>query len=256
MTILCALLLVLVAVNAAIGQAHPGAGTKPFDPKEYPSDKFRVSKKDYAFGDLTVRIINVKNEEWKNRGVATSVPRYCSAWVELLRGASSPVKRLFYDDIDPVGSNFGVLVPDRQTTNDYFLVVKLGDYDGRLLLISPTGDVDDIPGGLFFVTADKKYLVSEYESDLSEITVYDLAEHRVAIPPTEMPELGSWYRDETGYFVMEYGQHGSAERLDLGNRRIVEIAVSEVDRRKATKIPYDFDPRKKQDCVSTPAIVP
>ena len=49
------------------------------------------------------------------------------------------------DDIEPVGFSYGLFVPKRQPVPSYFVALKEGDYDGRLLL----------PGGFYFVTRGK-----------------------------------------------------------------------------------------------------
>ena len=234
---------VAIAVAALWGQTPaPRKGSKPFVAREYPAGKFRVSKNDYALGEITVRVINVKNLGYVNP------PQYCRAWVDILKGEQL-VKRFYYDDIEPVGFSFGAFVPRHQPVPDYFMV-KEGDYDGRLLLIDKDGGVVDLPGGFHFVTSDKKFLVSEHSSDEPGLTVFDLATHRIILQPKDVPEIGSWYRDEQGYFFMKYEAPGNAQRLDLVNRRFLKINVSPNDRKKATKVRYDFDPRKKQDCTS------
>jgi len=236
-------LFVAISASLAWGQTSaPSKAVKPFVAKEYPAGKFQVTKNDYALGEITVRVIDVKNLGYVNP------PRYCRAWVDVLKGEKL-LKHFYYDDIEPVGGEFGAFVPKDQPP-DYFTVVKGGDYDGRLLLIDKDGVVVDLPGGFYFVTDDKKFLISEYSSDEPGLTVFDLASHRIVLQPKDVPEIGSWYRDAQGYFFMEFENPGHARRLDLENHQIVKINVSVNDRKNATKVQYDFDPRKKQDCTT------
>ena len=184
----------------------------------------------------------------KNLGYVNP-PHYCRAWVDVLKGEQL-VKRFYYDDIEPVGFSFGVFAPKQQPAPDYFMVVKEGDYDGRLVLVDKQGTAIDLPGGFYFVTRDKKFLVSRHSSDEPGLTVFDLGNHRVTLQPKGMFDGNSWYHDKLGYFVTDYENPGNAGRLDLRNHRLVEIKVSESDLKKATKVQYDFDPRKKEDCTS------
>jgi len=237
---------VAFAAVGAWGQTSmPNKAVKLFVAKEYPAGKFQVTNNDYALGDITVRVIDVKNLGYVNP------PLQCRAWVDVLKGEQL-LKRFYYDDIEPVGFSFGAFVPQQQLAPDYFTVVKEGDYDGRLLLIDKDGGVVDLPGGFYFATDDKKFLVNEYASDVYELTVFDLANHRIALQSKDIPEIGRWYRDDSGYFFMESGRPGHTQRLDLENRGLVKISVSVNDRRNATKVRYDFDPRKKKDCTSVP----
>jgi hypothetical protein len=238
---------VTIAVAVALGQTPtPRKPGKPFVAKEYPAGRFRVTKIDYALGEITVRVINVRN---LGNDYPKDVPHFCSAWVEMRRGEEL-VKRFYYGDIEPVGFSFGAFVPRHQLLPDYFLVVKEGDYDGRLLVINRDGGVVDLPGGFYFVTTDKRFLVSQLSSDEPGLTVFDLANRRIALKPRDMADSDSWYHDKLGYFFTEYENPGNAGRLDLRNHRIVKIKVSESDLKKATKVRYAFDPRKKQDCTS------
>jgi hypothetical protein len=243
------LLFVTIVVAVALGQTPaPRKTSKPFVAKDYPAEKFRISKNEYALGEITVRVINVKNLGYVEH---KDTPHYCSAWVEVMK-REQLVKRFYYEDIEPVGFSFGAFVPKLQPGSEFVAIVKEGDYDGRLLLVNREGETVDLPGGFYFVTADKKYIISEYASDDSEpgLTVFDLTNQRIVLQPKDTPEIGSWYRDESGYFFMEYERPGHAQRLDLDNQRLVKIRVNANDLRNATKVRYDFDPRKKQDCVS------
>jgi hypothetical protein len=41
------------------------------------------------------------------------------------------------------------------------VAVKEGDYDGRQLLVDKDGSTHDLLGGVFFLTEDRRFLVSE-----------------------------------------------------------------------------------------------
>ena len=250
MRILKEALFVVVAATLIWGQLPPSKDKKPFDPKAYPSDRFRVSRKEYPFGKVTVRVINVKtlNPRWND--ASANMPNYCGAWVEVLKG-SQLLKRFSYPDIEPVGFSFGAFVPRRQIVPDYFAVVKEGDYNGRLLLVNSEGGVVDLPGGFYFVSDDKRFLISEYASDEPGFTVFDLNVHRTRVQRNDL-DADDWYRDKVGYFFSEVNKPGHFDRLDLRNYSIVSIAVSEGDLRTVSKVQLDFDPRKKEDCLSTP----
>jgi len=240
------LVLITITAIAACGQEKPAhRATKPFHPKEYPAEKFQVTKNDYAFGDLTVRVIDVKNRG----GIASSEPHFCSAWVEVLK-STQLLKRFYYGDIEPVGANYGAFVPKQQPSDDYFAVVKEGDYDGRLLLIDHEGKVVDLPGGFYFVTPDKKLLFSLYSSDSPGLAVFDLANHHVVLQPKDLLDPDKWYHDSKGYFFTDPDNPGSASRPDFRNHRFVSFKVSDSDLKKAIRVDYDFDPRKKKDCTS------
>jgi hypothetical protein len=218
--------------------------TKVFRPADYPAAKFQVTRRDFPHGDVTIRVIEVKNLGY------TMAPDECRAWLEVRKG-SALLRQFYYPDIRPVGNSFGIFLPKQQPLEDYFAAIKEGDYDGRLLLVGKDGATHDLPGGYFFLTEDRRFLVSEYISDLYTIAVFDLKNGLKALEARDLPEIGHWYRDDSGYFFMEYGKPGHAERLDVENNRFIKIRVTPDDVAKAHKVRYDFAPGDKmKDCTA------
>jgi len=225
-----------------------------FVPGNYPSSKYKVTQASHQIGDLTIQVIQAKKR--KPNG---SAPRFCRAWVEVSRG-DKLMRRIYYGDFEPVGYSFGVFIPGKQPSADYFALIKEGDYDGHLLLIDKQGAVTDLMGGFFFVTADGKFIVSQYSSDNSGLAVFDLKAHRLLMQSTEIPYIQNWYKDHSGYFFIESEwSNGSsyphekpdvAYRLDLSGRKVVKIGMDPQHLKSAARVEYDFDPRKYADCVS------
>jgi hypothetical protein len=239
-------LAVLLAISLLSDAQLPPLKKSPaFDPKAYPPNKFKISRKDYPLGEITVRVTQVRNEGY------TMDPDTCRAWLEVKRG-DQLVKRLYYANIEPVGGNYGIFVPNQQPSPDYFVAVKDGDYDGRLFVVSKDGQLADVLGGSYFLTADHKFLVSEYSSDLHAIVVFDVGENRKVLESRNIPEIDTWYQDDDGYFFTEYGKPGHADRLDLVNGKLTKIRVTHAEITKAHKVRDDFDTAKKQDCSSQP----
>src|SRR5712691_9326872 len=232
-----------LAVATISAQMTAQQGKNAFRAGDYPSGKFKVTQKRFTHGTVTIQVIQVKNLGY------TMEPDTCRAWLDVRKG-NQLLKRVYYRDFEPVGGSFGLFLPKHQPSADYFVAVKEGDYDGRLLLVSKDGVTHDLLGGMFFLTEDRRYLVSEYMSDLYALAVFDLQENKVVLESRNLPEIGSWYKDDAGYFFMEYGRPDHAERLDLQRGQLVKILVSRADRSKARKVTYDFDDRKKRDCTS------
>jgi hypothetical protein len=123
----------ILFVTVALGQQPgPRKKNKPFVAKEYRAGKFRITKNDYVLGDITVGVIDVKNLGYVNPPITAGL------WVDVLKGEQL-VKRFYYDDVEPVGFSFGAFVPKQQPAPDYFMVVKEGDYDCRLVLVDKRG---------------------------------------------------------------------------------------------------------------------
>ena len=213
-----------------------------------------MTRSSHDLGAVRIQIIQAKM-----RKPSAQSPGYCRAWVNVIRGEITPPAFYDYNDLEPVGYSYGIFVPQKQPSPDYFVLVKEGDYNGRLLLVDGSGHITDIPGGTFFV-ADARFLVNEYASDSPGLAVFDLMAHKLLMRSTDVPYVQNWYRDSKGYFFTEsewsggsgepHEKLGVAYRLSLAQGKIARINIAAAELKSATKIAYDFDPRQYPDCVS------
>jgi hypothetical protein len=249
--------LMAIAFSFAIGVAQQAEKkVVPFNASAYPPDKFSVTSKDYCLNEITIQVVQVKG-----RG-SSQEPRACRAWFKVKKG-DQLLNQVYFDDIDAVGFSFGVFVPRNQPLPDRFIAVKEGDYDGRLLIVSETGVLANLPGGFYFLTDDKRFLVGEQVRDDSPLIVVDTTANKVIIDGRKsktIPEVKDWYRDNLGYFFTGADQSGQAGRahkgqvyrLDLEHLTMVRVPITIKQLAAAHKVVYDFDPRKMRDCTSLP----
>ena len=229
-----------------------------FDPNAYGSADFRVSVHDYSHGSVGIRVAHAK----RINSSAAIAPEYCRAWLEVRNGSS--LRQVYYDDIAPVGGYYGIFVPTTQPLKDYFIAVKEGDYDGRLLLVGRGGSITDLPGGPFFVTQDGRYLIGVHSVDGgTPIVVVDTATRQVILdggPEGQTAVVNNWYLGSDGYFFMEPDESdssvpqrdkdGVAYRLDLVHRKIVRVAVPRQVGASARRLPYQIRFQGTADCAS------
>ena len=248
------LLLLGWLVLLAESQEVPSRVAPEFTPQKYPPKIFRVTQNVYSLGDITVRVIEVKNQTDNKK-----TPHWCRAWLEVGK-ADHSLKRLYYNDIEPVGANYGIFIPKKQPSPDFFVAAKEGDYDGRLLLVSKAGKLSELRGGRWFVTSNGQFLVSEYSSDEAALTVVDLTTGHTVLTtkPDDVPHVDKWYRDASGYFFSESdapanGSTTEVYRLDIRHGRILKISTPASSLTTAKRVRYDFDAyaQKKQDCTAT-----
>jgi hypothetical protein len=134
-----------------------------------------------------------------------SSPHACRAWFQVEKG-NRLLRQLYDDDIDPSGFSHGIFLPKRQLLPDYFVAVKEGDYDGRLLLVAKNGTLKNLPGGFYFLTTDQNFVIGEYATDSSALIVVDVGRRQVIIDGSkrrEIPAVKNWYQDHAGYFFTE-----------------------------------------------------
>lgn len=184
----------LLVISLLIGsQVASSQRSQRFDPKSSPAKSSHVSRHDYPIGNFTVRIIQVVAAE-----------DACRARLEVREGGSV-LRQVYFKDIDAVGSYYGIFLPDHQPFDDSFVALKFGDYDGRLLLVGNDGSLTNLPGGDFFLTPDKRYLIGSHDSDYESPFVIDVARRRIVIDGAKekLPGVGDWYVDRAGYFFTE-----------------------------------------------------
>lgn len=83
------------------------------------------------------------------------------------RGANSEKQ---FKAMESLGGSNGFSLPNKQPRKDLFLIVKEGDYDDRLLIVTQKGELLDLPFGN--VSADAKTLYSLRTDDEAEKTAY------------------------------------------------------------------------------------
>jgi hypothetical protein len=170
---------------------------RPFNKKEYDKNEFDVSSVSLRHGDITLEVHDVKRREKPRKEPV----HFCRAWVNVKKGDKS-MYRKYYDDIEPVGFSYGIIVPQIQPPAPYFAAVKNGDYDGRLFLVNyKNGKVMDLMGGFYFITKDKRYLFSEYASDGNGLEIIDLNKCVVIYSTEKLPcEIMGWY-EKKGIYI-------------------------------------------------------
>jgi len=209
----------------------------------------------YSHGSIKIQVSQVKKakSEFKSSSVG---PRWCRASVEIIKG-NDVIERIYHNDIRPVGHYYGVFVPKVQPSSKYFLLVKLGDYDGRLYLIDNQGSVTDLPGGLYFITQDRRYLFSQYLRDESTFLVFDLQLGKTVYISSGIPSIHQWYKkNERYFFTVSKWTDGSS--LPTENSEIVYVYNPDSHKlfkkkgttwlKDASKQIFDFDPKTYRDC--------
>jgi hypothetical protein len=239
--------------------------TPIFNENDYRSSDLAVSKKAYSHGDLKIKLIQVKRitgHEKQPSFLASpnEPPVYCRAWLTVEKN-NKVLKEFYYADIHPVGSAYGLFIQKPQPSQEYFVVVTLGGYSGQLILIHKDGTFAEHLGGPYFITEDQKFLFSDYSSDESGLTVFDLAGRKVIFSSVIEPYIQNWYRSKLGYFFTETNfdtkwpyeeKKGVIHVFDFSAKSLVMKPIDVSDIKDAKRINYDFPyPREDNDDCSS-----
>lgn len=190
------LLVELLFVITCFGQTHDKY--EAFKKSDYPATKYQIKNKTSTFSKFKIEI-----RQAKRIGNITNAPSdfYCRSWLKISQG-NRINQQIYFKYIEPVGGCSGLFIPDKQPRKDYFIISKFGDYDGSIFIVDTLGKVTEKIGGIFYISQDKRYLFSSYDSDLSGLTVYDLNKKHTLFSDTIEPYLSDWYFQDKKYFAI------------------------------------------------------
>jgi hypothetical protein len=79
-----------------------------------------------------------------------------------------------FKEMESLGGSSGFFLPRSQPRRDLFFVTKLGDYDGRLLVITKKGHVLNLPMGDTYADDSFLYAVRQSETEGHAYAIVDL----------------------------------------------------------------------------------
>ncbi len=250
------LILFSLVVGYSTLHAEDNISFKEFKKSDYPLAKFNISKVQFRHGDVLISIIQVKNKRETALSANEKYDFYCRAWLRIEKNGKT-LDQEYFKDIEAMGGSYGIFVPKKQPSPDYFLIEKIGDYESSLYLIGKDGKVIKIHGGLYFLTEHSKYLFgenSEAEDGLTE--VFDLVKGKL-IFSKQIQNYTAYQKGEM-YFYSEGRLAPNDEEIenkdkilyfDFHRSEFIEKSVTRTFWSGVRKIKHDFDPRDYDDCV-------
>jgi hypothetical protein len=211
----------LLSVTYTFGQ-HQDV-FEPFKASDYPKADYQITSDAIQFKDLNIEVQQVRNKSGKGSFS-------CRAWLIVSKNNKSVYQR-YFKSIDAIGDCYGLFIPIRQPREDFFIVSKLGDYDGRIFIIDSKGKVTEKIGGAFYISKDTRYLFSHYHSDSPGLTVYDFEKEQTLFSDTITPRLFDWFYKDGKYIcgvdllnnqISANGQY----YFDLVSRKLVPIKLN------------------------------
>ena len=167
----------------------------PFKDNDFPLDKFKIKKEHRTLGTITIGLIHAKPKKQDDPKQFS-----CRTWLTI-KDSNKLIKELA-QDADAVGGCSGLFFPETQPNKDLIMISKFGDYDGRLYIINTKGEFKDYSGGKFYVSTDNKYLFTNYNSDLSGVSIIDLTKNELIYTGELKQYISDWYFKNGQYFAI------------------------------------------------------
>jgi len=167
----------------------------------------------------------------------------CSASVKLYVN-DSLINQIEYKSIESLGGYSGLFIDKDPVIANNFIITKHGDYDGRTILIKNNGKIEDLPGGIYFLSEDKNLLFSEHLQDCcDEFLIYDLKKEKV-IFTSEFNNEGinhdviRFFRMGKIIYVLTYNENvlNGIYRYDNNKNKLEKIKSTKINTKKLIKI--------------------
>ncbi|MFY7670794.1 SH3 domain-containing protein [Tenacibaculum sp. MEBiC06402] len=186
-----------------------------------------LSINEHKFRDFLVEIIQFKP-------VDTFYSFDCKAKVRVLKN-KKVFKELKFQEIDALGDNHGIVAPTKQPSNSLFVLSKFGDYNGQIIIINLEGKITTFNGGSYFLTNNNRYLISDWHSDTSGLSIYDLKNEKLVFEEELEEHLGNWYVKKDIYYVSIWNDNeevNKAYQIDFDNYKLIESNMKKEEGQK------------------------
>ncbi len=191
-----------------------------FKKRDYPSNS--IQEKFYNFGKFQIEIIHVNN--------STDNSFSCRIWLRVKEG-QTVIDKLYFSNCPGVGGCSGIFV-SKQKRDDYFILSKLGNYSGQIIIIDTTGKIKAFSGGIYCYSNDNNYLFTSYDSDISGLTIFDFTKN----DSIYSSEISNGYLEKLYYFNRKYYFTISQEGTDTP---ITEMLIFDPDVGKIKRATID-----------------
>lgn len=234
-------ILILIATITEIALCQISKKNVDYASRDYPDSLYQTTKTLINFGLVSVNVIEVKTLIQNN-----SHNFYCRTWMKIKK-ESKIIENLYFPDLEPVGGQYGLFIPKNQPSPKFFFIIINNDYDGRLLIINKEGKITETVGGYYFISNDKKYLFSEYYSDIGGLAVIDLKNGNIVYKNYNLPNIDKWYfKNRQYYFITD--ERDSVYIFDNNKNQLIVKKSQPKYFDKAKLIQFDFPIGNESDC--------
>ncbi|WP_299135702.1 SH3 domain-containing protein [uncultured Tenacibaculum sp.] len=179
-----------------------------------------ISVHEHLLKDIYIKIIQIKpSTDFYNFS--------CKGLIRTIKDKKL-VDEISYPEIEAVGGNHGITFSKNQNVPNLFIASKFGDYNGEIMIVDLNGKISKFEGGQYFITKNKKYLISTWDSDLSGLTIYDLKNKQIKFKKELDFYLGNWYYKDNIYYAPEWNGEKEINKtylLDFKNFKLLKSTL-------------------------------
>jgi hypothetical protein len=209
-----------------------------FQEDDYPANKYSIKADTFYFLDFKIELIQARLNDYRDYQANES---FCRIWLTV-KNDTTTIDRLFYNDCEAVGGCSGIYVSPDQTSKDYFILSKFGDYDGKIILVDSSGKINKYFGGHYYLSDDHNYLFSPYNSDIPGLTIFDLSKNQVLFTSDSIEDyLADFYFYDNKFFAtlsesLEKPGRTDIVTYDIRTNRLIKSTVDDAYIQKSRKL--------------------
>lgn len=135
-----------------------------FSFKQFPKSNYNIKNDTFEFMQFKVVKILVSKKTNNIEG--------CKCWIKILSGEKIISEKRY--NTEAVGGCSGIYMSEKGQAQNYLILSKFGDYEGLTILIDSLGKINEFIGGSYYMSKDKSFLFSIWDSDLAGLSILNL----------------------------------------------------------------------------------
>ena len=190
--------------------------------KQYSDKEYNIEFHTFALGSVTITIVQIFRKEFNGDDFN------CKAIIQTT-GKNKIIDELYFENIEPVGSSYGICFNKRQPNDNFLIGSKYGDYSGQLIIIDNKGKIIKESGGDYFISDNNRFIISDWYSDLSGITIFDFKTNKIVYSEELPVYLSKWYENAGKYYAAEWDENKESDiiyEFNLDNFSLVKTGLN------------------------------
>jgi hypothetical protein len=143
----------------------------------------KITEGRYRLGNYEIVIVQKKRlDNLDQKQIDSGVrPVWCSASVAIEENGKI-IDKLEFGDISPLGWRYGIHLPIKQESSKHFILMKYGDYDSRVLVITDKGKQFNLGGEGYRIFLNRYLIARGGMADSSyDFSIFDLHENKLLL---------------------------------------------------------------------------
>jgi hypothetical protein len=173
---------------------------------QYSDKEYNIEFQTFTLDSVTIKIAQIFRKEFNGNEFN------CKAIIQTTE-KDRIIDELYFDNIEPVGSSFGICFNERQPNKKFLIGSKYGDYSGQLIIIDNKGKITKNSGGDYFISDNNRFIISDWYSDLSGMTIFNFETSKIVYSKELPVYLSKWYENAGKYYAAEWDNNKETDNI-------------------------------------------